>query len=156
MPNGLEIAAGGLDDPGVRALLAEHLDDMYATSPAESVRALDLPALRAPAISFWTAREAGAVIGVAALKELSATEGELKSMRTARDARRRGVATALLAHLVETAVARGYRRLYLETGSPDAFAPARRLYAAHGFAECGPFGDYPPDPYSVFMVRRLS
>lgn len=155
MQTAVQITEGGLDDPAVRALLAEHLQDMHATSPAESVHALDPSALRAPGVTFWTAREDGVVVGVAALQELSATDGELKSMRTASAARGRGVATALLVHLVDAAVARGHRRLLLETGSQDAFLPARRLYAAHGFVECGPFEDYAPDPHSVFMVRDL-
>jgi putative acetyltransferase len=146
----------------VRALLDEHLADMYATSPPESVHALDLAALLAPSVTFLTARGAdGTLLGCGALSELAPTtpgspgHGELKSMRTARAARGRGVATAVLGRLVELAAERGYGRVSLETGTQEFFAPARRLYARHGFAECGPFGRYVLDPHSVFMTREL-
>ncbi len=156
----------GLDSPvrgDVRALLDEHLADMYATSPPESVHALDHPALLAPSVTFLTARDPdGILLGCGALSELAPTtagsrgEGELKSMRTAHAARGRGVATAVLARLLELAAERGYGRVSLETGSQEFFSPARRLYAGHGFVECGPFGSYVPDPHSVFMTLELA
>lgn len=148
----------GPDTPGradVRDLLAGHLADMYATSPAESVHALDPAALAGPGIGFWTAREDSRLLGCAALKRLSPGDGEIKSMRTAESARGRGVATALLRHLLAEARTAGYRRLYLETGSQEFFAPARRLYERHGFTVCPPFADYQPDPHSVFMTLEL-
>jgi putative acetyltransferase len=147
-----------LDDPcraDVVALLEEHLADMYATTPAESVHALDPGALAKPGISFWTLHEDGAVLGCAALKEIDAAHGEIKSMRTANAARRRGVAARLLDHVLAEARDRGYARVSLETGSQEFFAPARALYASRGFGECGPFGDYQPDPHSVFMTLSL-
>ena len=139
----------------VLQLLAEHLADMYATSPAESVHALDPSALAGPGISFWTAREDSRLLGCAALKHLAPGEGEIKSMRTAAPARGRGVASALLLHVLAEARSTGYRRLYLETGSQEFFAPARRLYERHGFADCPPFAGYQPDPHSVFMALHL-
>jgi putative acetyltransferase len=144
------------DRPDVVALLEEHLTDMFATSPAESVHALDLGALMRPEITFVTARSAdGALLGCGALKELGPDHGELKSMRTATASRGLGVATAVLRHLSGLAAERGYARLSLETGTQDFFAPARRLYARHGFVECPPFGDYAPDPHSTFFTREL-
>jgi len=151
----MEIA---IDDPArseVAALLADHLADMHATSPAESVHALDVSGLLDPAVTFWTARRDGAVLGCAALKELAREHGEVKSMRTTTAARGAGIGAALVRHLIDEAGARGYARLSLETGSQDFFAPARRLYARHGFVECGPFGDYRLDPHSVFFTREL-
>jgi len=148
-----------LDDlrrPAVHALLNEHLEDMYALSPRESVHALDLDALRSPDITFWTAWDAGTLLGCAALREIDPGHGEIKSMRTPRAMRRRGAGRALLSHVVETARARGYRRLSLETGSAPAFEPARRLYEAFGFSLCGPFDDYVLDPNSVFMTLPLA
>lgn len=153
-----------LDDPArddVRQLLEEHLADMYATSPAESVHALDHSALAGPDITFWTAREDGALLACGALKELppaedGAREGELKSMRTAAAARGRGIAGQLLATIVDEARSRGFSRLCLETGSEDYFAAARRLYLRHGFTECAPFADYTLDPNSVFMSLDLA
>jgi len=151
------------DDPtrgDVHQLLSEHLADMFATSPAESVHALDHSALSAPSITFWTAREDGDLLGCGALKLLdtapgAARDGEIKSMRTTAGARGRGVATLLLGHILEDARARKLERIYLETGTEEYFAPARRLYARNGFTECAPFADYTLDPHSVFMELRL-
>lgn len=140
----------------VRDLITEHLADMYATSPAESVYALDHAGLREPGVSFWTSWGEGVLLGCAALKELSPSEGEIKAMRTRPEARGRGVAARMLAFLVEESRRRGYRRVSLETGSQDFFAPARRLYARHGFVSCPPFADYGPDPTSVFMTLDLT
>lgn len=146
------------DDPrrdDVLALLEEHLVDMYATSPAESVHALDPEALARPEISFWTARVEGSLLGCAALRRLSDEHAELKSMRTTPLARRRGVAGRLLDHVLGEARVRGHRRISLETGVEDYFAPARNLYLTRGFVECGPFADYALDPHSVFLTREL-
>ena len=151
------------DDPArhdVHQLLSEHLADMFATSPAESVHALDHSALSSPSITFWTAREAGGLLGCGALKLLdsppgSPRHGEIKSMRTTAKARGRGVATLMLRHILDVARARNLERLYLETGTEDYFAPALRLYARNGFTECPPFADYTLDPNSVFMELRL-
>ena len=151
------------DDPtrgDVHQLLSEHLADMFATSPAESVHALDHSALSAPSITFWTAREDGGLLGCGALKLLEASpgspvHGEIKSMRTAASARGRGVATLMLRHILDDARARNLERVYLETGTEDYFAPARRLYARNGFTECPPFAGYVLDPNSVFMELRL-
>ena len=151
----MRIERDDLSRAAVHALLAEHLADMHATSPAESVHALDLTGLSAPGTTVWTAWEADVLLGCAALKELSPDSGEVKSMRTSAAARRRGVAAALLTHLVDQAGARGWRSLWLETGSQEFFAPARALYARHGFVGCAPFGSYRPDPNSVFMTRAL-
>ncbi|MCP2265378.1 GNAT family N-acetyltransferase [Promicromonospora thailandica] len=152
-----------LDTPArddVRRLLDEHLTDMYATSPAESVHALDHTALLAATVTFWTARDDdGVLLGCGALSELSGAgdvpHGEIKSMRTATTARGRGVASAVLTTILAEARRRAYHRVSLETGTQDYFAPARRLYARHGFTECGPFGAYVPDPHSTFMTLRL-
>lgn len=146
------------DDPGradVQQLLIEHLADMFATSPVESVHALDSAALSGPAITFWTARENSEVLGCGALKRLQQGPGEIKSMRTAAHARGRGVATLLLTHILAEARTSGYDRLYLETGSQDFFAPARRLYQRHGFSICPPFAGYGDDPNSVYMTLAL-
>lgn len=147
-----------VDDPlraDVLALLEGHLTDMRATSPPESVHALDPTALVGPGVSFWTLREDGVLLGCAALKELDAGHAEIKSMRTAPAARRRGVAGRLLDHVLDTARERGYTRLSLETGTQEFFAPARALYRSRGFVECGPFASYVLDPHSVFFSRPL-
>lgn len=152
-----------IDSPArddVRLLLDDHLTDMYATSPPESVHALDHSALLAPTVTFWTARDDdGTLLGCGALSQLDDpgnTHAEIKSMRTAAPARGRGVASALLDTVLAEARRRGCARVSLETGTQDFFAPARRLYSRHGFTECGPFGAYTLDPHSVFMTLELT
>lgn len=151
----MHIRLDNLQGPEIAALLAEHLRDMYATSPPESVHALDLSGLRQPEISFWTAWQDGQLAGCGALKQLDASHGEIKSMRTAQGFHRKGVATQLLLHILNEARRRGYQRVSLETGSMAYFAAARALYLRHGFIECGPFSTYTPDPNSTFMTLQL-
>ena len=151
----MEIRLGGLEDPAVIRLLEEHLQSMAVHSPPESIHALDLAGLKRPEMTFWSVWQDGDLLGCGALKELDARHGEIKSMRTAAAHLRKGVARRLMVHLIEEARRRSYERLSLETGSMEAFAAARNLYASFGFEECEPFGDYVLDPYSVFMTREL-
>jgi len=151
----MEIRVDDLSGPEVRQLLTEHLDDMYATSPAESVHALDLSELQQPNITFWTIWEGDTLLGSGALKDLGNQEGEIKSMRTTEAARNKGVASHLLQFILESAKHNKLNKISLETGTQDFFAPARNLYSKHGFEECGPFSDYQLDQYSVFMRKCL-
>ena len=144
-----------LRGPEIHELLQEHLRSMALHSPPQSVHALDIEALREPGITFWTVWERGELLGCGALKELDSRHAEIKSMRTSSSHLRKGVARRLLSHILEEARRRGYGRLSLETGSMEAFEPARRLYADFGFTYCEPFADYVEDPYSVFMTREL-
>jgi putative acetyltransferase len=153
--SGLRVERDDLTDPAVIALLEGHVSELRRLSPPESTHALDLDGLRAPGITFWVARDGDAVVGCGALKVIDASHGEVKSMRTAPEAQRRGVARALLAAVLAESRRLGLGRLSLETGSAGFFAPARALYAAHGFVECGPFDGYRPDPHSTFMTREL-
>jgi putative acetyltransferase len=148
-----------LDDltrPQVLALLEEHLRNMYELSPPDQVFAFDASTLKGPGISFWTAWEGDTLLGCAALREISSTEGEIKSMRTPRAQRRLGAGRLLLNHIITVARSRGYRRLYLETGSHPAFAPAHTLYGSAGFQVCGPFGSYHENGNSIFMSLSLA
>lgn len=152
-------SAIGEDDPrsaDVRELLARHLELMHSQSPPRDVHALDLDGLLDPAVSFYSFRLHGRLLGVGALKQLDAAHGELKSMHTAAAARGRGIGRSMLGHLIGVARGRGYTRLSLETGSMAGFAPARSLYERAGFAYCGPFAGYSPSPNSVFMTLALA
>lgn len=151
----MEIQVGDLQANNVVDLLQEHLSDMYATSPAESVHALDLSALKNKDITFWTAGNDNNVLGCIALKELDKHHGEIKSMRTARKARNQGVGKALLLHVLHVARSRSYQKISLETGTMAFFEPARALYKSYGFEDCGPFANYPLDPNSCFMSLIL-
>ena len=149
------IAPGDLSDPRVLRLLDDHLADMHATSPPESVHALDVSGLQHPDVTFWALADGDQLLGCVALKQLDARHGELKSMRTDAAARGRGLGRLLLQHVVAEARARGYSRLSLETGTEDFFRPARALYRSHGFIETGPFGTYTLDPNSVYLTLEL-
>lgn len=151
----LEIRTADLDDPRIVDLLATHLRTMRAQSPPESVHALDIEQLRTADLSIWAVWCDGVLYAIGALKRLGGLHGEIKSMHTSGAARRRGIATVLLAHILATARAEMLVRLSLETGSQPEFAPARALYSLHGFNECAPFGDYVLDPNSVFMTLDL-
>jgi putative acetyltransferase len=151
----MQIRVDDLCGPEIAELLAAHVAFCRASSPPESTHVLDLDALRAPGIAFWSAWDGTILLGCAALKELDPTHGEVKSMHTAARHRGRGVGLAMLRQIVAEARSRGYRRLSLETGSMEAFAPARALYARFGFVECPPFGEYRLDPDSVFMALDL-
>jgi putative acetyltransferase len=147
-----------VDDPrsdDVRALLERHLEFANEHSPPEDVHALDIEALAHPAVTFVSLRVDGELLAVGALKQLSDDHAELKSMHTAARARGRGLGGAVLDHLVGMARDRGVARVSLETGSMDAFGPARSLYARAGFRPCEPFGAYRPSPSSTFMTLAL-
>ncbi|MBZ9647059.1 GNAT family N-acetyltransferase [Sphingobium sp. 3R8] len=144
-----------LTDPQTRALLALHLAGMQTDSPADAVFALDLSGLRSPDISVWTLWDGATIAGVGALRMLDGEQGEIKSMRTHPDYLRRGVATALLRHIIAAARDRDMARLSLETGRGAAFEPALSLYRAHGFSDGAAFGDYEPNGFSQYLHLTL-
>jgi putative acetyltransferase len=151
----MDVRLDDLSGTEVRELLEEHVRNMLALSPRESMHALDVDGLRAPDITFWTVWADSSLLGCGALREISPAHGEIKSMRTAPAHRRKGVARAVLTHIIAEATKRRYHRLSLETGSMQAFEPAQKLYESFGFTYCPPFGDYVEDPNSVFMTRVL-
>jgi putative acetyltransferase len=151
----IEFRVDDLSGAATRALIAEHLKAMHSYSPPESVHALDVEHLRKPGITFWTAWIDGEIACMGALKRLDAARGEIKSMRAAEKWLGRGVGRAMLEHIIAEARAMGLKSLWLETGTPDPFWPARRLYERAGFRYCEPFGDYVLDPLSVFMTREI-
>ncbi|MFN2615182.1 MAG: GNAT family N-acetyltransferase [Actinomycetota bacterium] len=154
-PRPLEFRVDDLTGARTRALIAQHLEEMHATSPPESVHAFDVDKLRAPDVTFWSAWSGDELAGCGALKRLDDERGEIKSMRVADAFRGRGVGRALLDHLTAEAEACGMRSLWLETGSGEPFEPALRLYERAGFTRCGPFEGYIEDPFSIFMTRAI-
>jgi putative acetyltransferase len=148
----------GFDDPqseDVRQLLSRHLAFARAQTPPEDAHALGPDGLLDPSVSFFSFRRAGELLAIGALKEIDPSHAEVKSMHTTEGARRQGVGRAMLEHLLGVARERGYRRVSLETGSMEAFVPARSLYSAAGFTPCEPFGDYRPSRNSAYMTLAL-
>ena len=151
----LEIA---VDDPlaaDVRSLLETHLAFARETSPPEHVHALDVDGLLDPSVTFFSARRAGVLVGVGAIKRLDDVHAELKSMHTSAAARGQGVGRAMVEHLLRVAIERGHRRVSIETGTTEAFVAARALYTNTGFRPCAPFAQYTVNPYSTCMTIEL-
>ncbi|KOO15557.1 acetyltransferase [Vibrio xuii] len=151
----MKIIEDRLESSAVLDLLREHLEDMNATSPAESVHALDVSGLKEPSVTFWSSWQGEQLLGCVALKALTSEHGELKSMRTTTLARKKGVGSTMLRYVLEHARQQGMTKISLETGSMAYFAPARALYEKHGFEYCDPFADYAEDPNSQFMTLAL-
>jgi putative acetyltransferase len=151
----VRIIRADFSDPRVVDLLQMHLTSARAETAPGSAHALDLTGLQSSDIGVWTIWDDETLLGVGALRRLSADHGEVKSMHTAQSLRRRGAGSAMLRHIIATAKANGMSRLSLETGSWDYFLPAQALYRSHGFVECRPFADYVLDPNSVFMSLDL-
>jgi putative acetyltransferase len=147
-----------IEDPrtdDVRRLLEAHLAFARSVTPPGHVHALDLEALVDPAVSLYCARRNGELLGVGALKRLDATHAEIKSMHVTEAARGQGIGRAMVQYLLSEAAARNCRRVSLETGTMEAFAPARSLYSSVGFTPCEPFGEYTDNPFSTCMTIVL-
>jgi putative acetyltransferase len=155
-PVSVRVVVDDLSSAASQALIAEHLAGMQQFSPPGSVHALAVERLRTPDITFWTAWIGDDLCGCGALKALDAVSGEVKSMRTRSTHLKRGVGQAVLDVIVQTAAARGYSRLYLETGTGAAFDAAHALYRKNGFVSCGTFGDYIATDFNCFMVKSLA
>ena len=151
----MEIKIDDLTDIRTIELIRTHLAGMAENSPAESIHALNVAELKRDHITFYSAWEDNDILGCGALKELTTKHGEVKSMRTAEKHLRKGIASAILQHIINEAKIRGYTKLSLETGSMEAFQPAHRLYESFGFTYCEPFDNYIDDPNSVFMTMHL-
>lgn len=152
---GIRILQADLDDPRIVELIENHVGAARGQTAPGSAHALDLSGLRSSDVSVWVADRGEDIVGTGALKRLSEAEGEVKSMYTSSSARRLGVASMMLNHIINVARNDGLRRLSLETGSWPYFDPARALYSSFGFVECEPFGEYRKDPNSVFMTLNV-
>jgi putative acetyltransferase len=151
----IRIIVDDLSGPEIRALLEIHFAGMLANSPEGSCHFLDFDGLNAPDVTFWSIWDGAELAGCGAIKQLSPTEGEIKSMRTAEAHLRKGIGARMLDHIISEARSRGYHRLSLETGSSQAFTPATQMYKMRGFTRCAPFADYVEDPFSRFFALTL-
>jgi putative acetyltransferase len=151
----MDIRVDDLSSTATQALLRLHLMGMHSHSPPGHVFALDLSGLQTPNVTVWSAWMGEDICGIGALKQFDATSGEIKSMRTHPDYLRRGVAAALLEHIIGEARARGLQRLSLETGSGEAFEPALALYRRRGFVNGEAFSDYEKSDFNQFLHLAL-
>jgi len=151
----VEIRVDDLSGEPTRDLLRIHLQGMQANTPAGHVFALDLSGLSTPDVTVWSAWRDDRILGIGALKQLDATTGEIKSMRTHPDHLRQGVAARLLDRIIEEAIERGLTTLSLETGTGEAFEPALALYRRRGFVPGPAFGDYAASDFNQFLHLPL-
>jgi putative acetyltransferase len=151
----LDIRADDLSSVATRDLLRLHLEGMHAHSPAGSVFALDFSGLKSANVNIRAAWYGDNAAGIGALKDLGNRTGELKSMRTHPDFLRRGVASALLDHIIEAARSKDMVSLSLETGSGSYFEPALSLYRRRGFVDGDAFADYQRSAFNQFLHLTL-
>ena len=153
MNDAITIARERPDQPDVVALI-EALD-AHATAlyPPESNHLLDVAALCDDAVTFLVVRAGDEAIGCGALLRDARGWGEIKRMYLRPDRRGRGIGARVLAELEAIARASGLPLLRLETGIHNTEALA--LYRRAGFTDRAAFGDYAPDPLSVFMEKRV-
>lgn len=151
----MDISIADLASEDISQLITLHLRRAYEASPSGTSFALDLAGLRRPDITLFAAREDSGLLGIGALLALGDNTGEVKSMRTADDALRRGVGSAIMSRIEAEARQRGYAKLLLETGGTETYAPANALYQRHGFARRGPFGDYSETDFNLFYEKTL-
>jgi len=151
----MKIVEDDLSGSEIQTLLGVHYTDATIQNPDGHSHVLYVTELKDPSITFWSAWDKNEIMGCGALRELSKTEGEIKSMHTHAEYRRKGVSSALLTHIIQCGKSRGYKCISLETHPVPGYAAARALYESFGFTYCGPFSNYEDDPNSVFMTLEL-
>jgi putative acetyltransferase len=143
------IVPADFTDPRLLDLIRMHVVAARENSPPGFSFALDLSGLTHPAVSFFVIKAGDDIAAMGALKELTPTHGELKSMRTAPAFLRQGLAAMMLDHLIALGRSRGYTRISLETGANAAYEAANKLYVKRGFVRGPVFGDYQPSDFNI-------
>ena len=136
-------------------VLQAHWHFCTASTPIEHVYALPPSKLFSPDITVFGARIDGELVGVGAMRKLDLLHGELKSMHTLAKSRGSGVGKAMVAHIEDFARSIGIERMSLETGTNEAFNPARELYKSLGYQSCAAFGDYVLSENNMCMTKLI-
>lgn len=148
----IAVEAGDPFDPQARTLLEASHALMRSLFPAEGNHYLSLEALAADDVHFFVARRGETIVGCGALAQRIGY-GELKSMFVPEASRGQGIIDAIMRQLEDHARGLDLPMLHLETGT--LLHAAHKVYARHGFTVCGPFGDYQPGEFSIFMEKQL-
>ena len=143
------------DHPEVNSLLTKHFIELRSVSPEGSAHVLDIPGLKISSIKFWSLWDNNQLIGCGALKFLSDTHGEFKSIRVADKHRKKGMGEKIISHLITEAKKIGIKKLSIETGAGEFFLPARKLFKKFGFKTCKPFAHYKEDPNSCYFDLEI-
>jgi len=147
---------GNFDNLEVNELLIKHFVELSSVSPVGRGHVLDISGLKNINIKFWSLWEYNQLIGCGALKFLNKEHGELKSIRVADKFRRKANGIKVINHLIVEAKKLNIKKISLETGTGDFFAPARKLFDKCGFKTCEPFALYKKDPEACYMSLLIS
>ena len=126
-----------------------------SSTPIEHVYALDASKLFSPDITVFGARIDGELVGVGAMRKLDLLHAELKSMHTLAKSRGSGVGKAMVSYIEDFARSSGIERMSLETGTNEAFGPARQFYKSLGYQSCEAFGDYVLSEDNTCMTKLI-
>ena len=151
----LKSIEGNFDNPEVHELLKNHFIELRSVSPEDSCHVLDIAGLKDPTIKFWSLWENKQLMGCGALKFLDKEHGEFKSIRIEDNFRGQGKGIKVINHLIKEAEQLEIKRLSIETGAGEFFAPARKLFDNCGFKPCKPFAYYKEDINSLYLTKFL-
>ena len=152
----LKSIEANFDNPEVNELLTKHFIELRAASPEGSAHVLDTPGLKVPSIKFWSLWDDEKLIGCGALKFLDKEHGEFKSIRIHDKFRGKGYGAKIINHLINEAKNLNIKRISIETGAGDFFAPARKLFDNCGFKSCPPFAHYKQDINSLYLTKLIN
>ena len=147
---------GNFKNSEVLELLNKHFIELRSVSPDGSAHVLDIEGLKVQNIKFWSLWEDNLLMGCGALKFLNKEHGEFKSIRLVDSFRKKGNGIKILKHLIFEAKKLNIKKISVETGTGDFFAPARKLFSKCGFKLCKPFAHYKEDPNSCYMSMLIS
>lgn len=142
------------DTPDALALIAELEDVLDPLYPSESRHGYSVEKLLREGVAFFVVREDGEAAGCGGVQLYGTAYGELKRMYVRPRYRGRGLGKLMLEHLAAHALRNGVTLLRLETGIPQKEAIG--LYEVFGFKRIPPFGEYKPDPLSIFYEKRIA
>ncbi len=148
----ITVSLGDPRAPQATALLQQSHTLMQSLFDPEDNHYLEIDELCIPTIQFFVAQQGDLMLGCAALAN-KGSYGEIKSMFVDPKARGKGISHLLMQPLDQAARDQNLDDIKLETG--DRLTQAHLLYKAHGFVECGPFGEYSENGSSIFMDKSL-
>ena len=143
------------DNLEVNELLIKHFNELKSVSPHGSTHVLDIDGLKNQSIKFWSLWEDTKLVGCGALKFLSKTHGEFKSIRVADNFKKKGYGKRIIVDLLSKSKVLGIHEISVETGAGEFFLPARKLFKSCGFEECEPFAHYSLDPNSCYYNLKI-
>ena len=133
-------------------LSRRYMAELY---PPESIHQEDPQQLLAADTYFIGAYLERKLLGIGAVKHVDASPayGEIKNLFVDPRQRGQGASRLIMNALEQSLVDNNIMLCCLETGSGQAESIG--LYQSLGYQQCPPYGDYKPDPLSIFMEKEL-